>query len=385
MANRNPRRRKKKKSLLGKLFPKLYRGNYFDYSLLFLVIFLVIFGLIMIYSTSSYTAELKEGVPTYYLVRQGIFAIFGFFAMLIVSCFDYHYWKRLSVPLIGLGIVLLLIVLVWGMVSHGAARWIKLGPISFQPSELAKIAIILYTAHAATDNAARIGQWKKMVQVMLLPMITIMLIAKENLSTAIICAAITIMIVFVTSPKIKPFVVLGLFVVAVMGCFLAFASYRLDRIKIWLHPEDYEKGYQTLQSLYAIGSGGLFGKGLGQSIQKLGFIPESHNDMIFSVICEELGLFGAACVIVLFIFLIWRCVVIAVNAKDLYGALIVVGVVTHISVQVIVNIAVVTNTFPPTGVPLPFISYGGTALVGLLVEIGLVLSVARQIPMPKEY
>ncbi|MDE5864309.1 MAG: putative lipid II flippase FtsW [Lachnospiraceae bacterium] len=385
MANRNPRRRTKKKSLLGKLFPKWYRGNYFDYALLFLVIFLVAFGLIMIYSTSSYTAELKTGVPTYYLVRQGIFAIFGFFVMLIVSCFDYHYWKRLSVLLILFCITLLAAVLVVGVVSHGAARWIELGFISFQPSELAKIAIILYTAHAATDKAARISQWQKMVQVMLLPMITIMLIAKENLSTAIICAAITIMIVFVTSPKIKPFIVLGLFVVAVMGFFLKIAAYRLERIKIWLHPEDYENGYQTLQALYAIGSGGLFGKGLGQSIQKLGFIPESHNDMIFSVVCEELGLFGAACVIVLFILLIWRCVIIAVNAKDLYGALIVVGVVTHISVQVIVNIAVVTNTFPPTGVPLPFISYGGTALVGLLVEIGLVLSVARHIPMPKEY
>ena len=154
---------------------------------------------------------------------------------------------------------------------------------------------------------------------------------------------------------------------------------------MWLHPEKYDDGYQTLQALYAIGSGGIFGKGLGQSIQKLGFIPESHNDMIFSVVCEELGLFGAACVIALFALLIWRCVIIAMSAPDLYGALIVVGVITHLSVQVLVNIAVVTNSIPPTGVPLPFISYGGTALFCLLVEMGLVLSVASRIRIPKEY
>ena len=159
----------------------------------------------------------------------------------------------------------------------------------------------------------------------------------------------------------------------------------MDRIKIWLHPEKYEKGYQTMQALYAIGSGGIFGKGLGQSIQKLGFIPESHNDMIFSVICEELGLFGAACVIGLFIILVWRCVMSAMSAPDLYGALIVIGVTTHIAVQVLINVAVVTNTIPPTGVPLPFISYGGTAIFGLLIEMGLVLSVAGQIRMTKEY
>lgn len=376
--NSDKRIKKKRSSIFAK-------SDFFDYSLLFIVLFLVAFGLVMVYSTSSYTAELKTGDAAYYLKRQGMFAILGIVAMLLVSKLDYHWWKKWSLIMMYGVIALLVLVLILGTTSHGAVRWISIGPVQFQPSEAAKIVIILFTAHAATIKAARIGDFKIMVKVLVLPIIAVALIAKENLSTGIICAAIALMIVFVTSPRVKQFVILAIGVVGLMGVFLLVASYRLDRIKIWLHPEDYEKGYQTLQALYAIGSGGIFGKGLGQSIQKLGFIPESHNDMIFSVICEELGLFGAACVVAIFVLLIWRCVMIAMSAPDLYGALIVVGVITHIAVQVIINIAVVTNTFPPTGVPLPFISYGGTALFGLLIEMGLVLSVARQIRVSKEY
>ncbi len=382
MAKRRPipvrGNRKKKKRITEK-------PMYFDYQFLFLVLFLVALGLVMVYSTSSYTADLKTGSPYYYLLRQGIFAVIGIGVMLGAALFDYHKWKKLSLVMMVIAIILLGMVIVVGKAVNGSSRWIALGPISFQPSELAKIAIILFTAHMATIKAARIGNIKILIKVALFPMIATALIAVENLSTAIICAAVVFMIVFVTSPKIKQFVLLGIGVVALMGIFLLVASYRMQRIKVWLAPEQYEDGYQTMQALYAIGSGGIFGKGLGQSIQKLGFIPESHNDMIFSVVCEELGLFGAVCVIALFALLIWRCVIIAMSAPDLYGALIVVGVITHVSVQVLVNIAVVTNSIPPTGVPLPFISYGGTALLGLLFEMGLVLSVARRIKIPKEY
>lgn len=363
----------------------LKKGNFFDYSLLFIILFLVAFGLVMVFSTSSYTAELKTGSATYYLKRQGIFALLGIGAMLIIAKIDYHWWKKWSFLMMYGIIGLLGLVLIMGTASHGAVRWIQIGPVQFQPSEAAKIVIVLFTAHMATLKAARIGDFKIMAKVIMFPMVAVALIAKENLSTGIICAAISLMIVFVTSPKVKQFLLMGGVVVLIMVFFLMIASYRVERIKIWLHPENYEKGYQTLQALYAIGSGGIFGKGLGQSIQKLGFIPESHNDMIFSVICEELGLFGAACMVAIFVLLIWRCVMIAMSAPDLYGALIVVGVITHIAVQVIVNIAVVTNTLPPTGIPLPFISYGGTALFCLLIEMGLVLSVARQIKVPKEY
>lgn len=380
MATRQAVGRRKKKVHI-----PFFKSTFFDYSLLFIILFLVVFGLIMVYSTSSYSAQLNLGNPTYYLKRQGLAAVVGFVAMMIVANMDYHWWKNWTLIMMYGIIILLVAVLFVGVVSHGAARWLEIGGMSIQPSEIAKIVIILFTAHMATLKAARIGDLKIMAKVLVFPLVAVGLIAKENLSTAIICAAITMVIVFVTSPKIKQFVIMGAGVVALLGIFLLVASYRLERIKIWLHPEDYDKGYQTLQSLYAIGSGGIFGKGLGQSIQKLGFIPESHNDMIFSVICEELGLFGAVCVIFLFALLIWRCVMIAMSAPDLYGSLIVVGVITHIAVQVIVNIAVVTNTFPPTGVPLPFISYGGTALCMILMEMGLVLSVAKQINMPKEY
>ncbi len=358
---------------------------YFDYQLLFLVLFLVALGLIMVYSTSSYTSELKMGTPFYYLERQGVFAVIGIAAMIFFARVDYHVWRRFAVIFMLGMIVLLVLVFAIGTASHGAKRWIQIGPVKFQPSELAKIAIILYTAHMATIKSARIGNIKILAKVAFFPLVAIALIASENLSTAIICAAIAFVIIFVTSPKIAQFIGAGVAVILMMGIFLLFASYRMERILIWRNPEKYEKGYQTLQSLYAIGSGGIFGKGLGQSIQKLGFIPESHNDMIFSVICEELGLFGAACVIILFVILIWRCVIIAMSAPDLFGALLVVGVITHIAVQVLVNIAVVTNSIPPTGVPLPFISYGGTALACLLAEMGLVLSVASRIHIPKGY
>ncbi len=382
MAKRRPtpvRGNKKRKKRIAE------KPIYFDYQFLFLVLFLVALGLVMVYSTSSYTADLKTGSPYFYLVRQGVFAVVGIVVMLLTARIDYHFWKKFSLAMIVVAIVLLGMVIVVGKAVNGSSRWIALGPITFQPSEVAKIAIILFTAHMATIKAARIGDIKILVKVALFPMVATALIAVENLSTAIICAAVVFMIIFITSPKIKQFLLLGLGVVALMGIFLIVASYRLQRIKVWLAPEKYEDGYQTMQALYAIGSGGIFGKGLGQSIQKLGFIPESHNDMIFSVVCEELGLFGAVCVIGLFALLIWRCVIIAMSAPDLYGALIVVGVITHLSVQVLVNIAVVTNSIPPTGVPLPFISYGGTALLGLLLEMGLVLSVAGRIKIPKEY
>lgn len=385
MARRRPTlvRNKRKRNGLGKA--GMEKPVYYDFQLLFLVIFMVFLGLVMVYSTSSYTSELKTGSAFFYLKRQGIFAALGIVAMLVFARIDYHIWKRFAVIFM-LGIIgLLFLVIIIGTASHGATRWIQIGPVQFQPSELAKLAIILYTAYMASIKSIRIGEIRILVKVAALPLVAVALIASENLSTAIICAAIAFMIIFVTSPKFWQFVAAGIAVALLLGIFLLVASYRLERIKIWRNPENYEKGYQTLQSLYAIGSGGIFGKGLGQSIQKLGFIPESHNDMIFSVVCEELGLFGAACVIALFVMLIWRCVVIAMSAPDLFGALIVVGVITHIAVQVIVNIAVVTNSIPPTGVPLPFISYGGTALACLLAELGLVLSVASRIRIPKGY
>ena len=208
------------------------------------------------------------------------------------------------------------------------------------------------------------------------------IIAYSNLSTGIIVLGIAVCMLFVASQKYAPFVSVGIAGVAVILIFLFSASYRKGRVQAWLHPETAgDAGYQTLQGLYAIGSGGLFGKGLGESIQKMGNVPESQNDMIFTIICEELGLFGAICVILLYILLIWRMMIIANNENDLYGALLVVGIMSHIAIQVILNIAVVTNTIPNTGVTLPFISYGGTSVLFLMSEIGIVLSVSRGIKL----
>jgi cell division protein FtsW len=251
-----------------------------------------------------------------------------------------------------------------------------LGPLSFQPSEFAKVAVILYLSCLVTKYAKQMGKLFTLLKV-LLPILPIVgLVGANNLSTAIIILGIAVVLIFVASPKYAQFLIMGGLGVGFMGIFLALESYRLERIAIWLNPEQYEKGYQTLQGLYAIGSGGLFGRGLGESVQKLGFLPEAQNDMIFSIICEEIGLVGASLIILLFVILIWRFFVIATRCKDLFGALIATGAMAHMMIQVILNIAVVTNSIPNTGITLPFISYGGTSVVFLLLEMGLVLSVS---------
>lgn len=355
--------------------------KYFDYSLLFLIIFLLCFGLVMLYSTSSYYGSTRFGDAAYYLKKQLFATSLGIVAMIIISRIPYQFWMRLSslAYLVALG--LCTFVIFGGRSAKGQARWIDLGFISFQPSELAKLAVIIFLATIIYKAPKRMGEFKSLVKVMLIIMPIFGVVAYNNLSTAIIILGIAVCMLFVASPKYSHFIVVGVVVVIAGAVFILLASYRAERIQIWLNPEAYEKGYQTLQGLYAIGSGGLFGKGLGESMQKLGFIPEAQNDMIFSVICEELGLFGAVCVIMLFLLLIWRFMIIANNASDLYGALLVVGIMAHISIQVVLNIAVVTNTIPNTGISLPFISYGGTSILFLLSEMGLALSVARGIKL----
>jgi cell division protein FtsW len=299
--------------------------------------------------------------------------------MLVISKLDYIKLAKYSRIMLYIAMILLVLVYIIGSASHGSTRWIYIGAFGFQPSEFAKLALILYTANICTRKPKSLNTIKGLLKMMLLPMVTIILIAIENLSTAIICFGIVVIIFFVASPKTWHYVVMACIGIAMVAIFIALAGYRADRIRIWLAPEKYSDGYQTMQSLYAIGSGGFFGKGLTNSIQKMGFIPESHNDMIFSVICEELGIFGAFCVIAMFIALIYRCTVIAINSADRFGGLVAVGVMAHVAVQVLIYISVVTNTIPPTGVPLPFISYGGSSICFMLLEMGLVLSVARQI------
>nr|WP_294491293.1 putative peptidoglycan glycosyltransferase FtsW [uncultured Mediterraneibacter sp.] len=348
----------------------------YDETLVAVVLILVLIGLVVLYSTSAYNGRVKFHDAFYYLKKQGFATGIGLLGMVIVSRIDYHRWAVLAIPGYLAAIALSVAVMLFGDEYNGSKRWLSLGPVSFQPSEFAKVAVILFLACLISRFARKMDRFRTLL-LMLLPVLPIAgLVGASNLSTAIIILGIAVVLIFAASPKYSPFIWMGSAGVAFMAVFLAMESYRLERLAIWRNPENYEKGYQTLQGLYAIGSGGLFGRGLGNSVQKLGFLPEAQNDMIFSIICEELGLVGAGIIICLFLLLIWRFFVTAVRAPDLLGALIAAGAMAHMMIQVILNIAVVTNSIPNTGITLPFISYGGTSVVFLLLEIGLVLNVS---------
>lgn len=370
---------------------------FFDYSLLLVVLFLLGFGLVMIYSASFYGASTSKSFnndAAYFLKKQAFASMLGIIAMVVVTFIPYHFWERFAVLGYFTSAVLIALVLTpLGIEANGAKRWLNLG-ISVQPAEIAKLAMILFLASMICKMGKAIRTPKGFWLVAAVPVPICVMVWKitDNLSSAIIIFGIAFLMLFVASPEYKKFFVIGGGVIAfaaavVIGLTMMDTTklqemgFRSARILAWLSPEDYAAGkaFQTLQSLYAIGSGGLFGKGIGQSMQKLGYLPEVQNDMIFALICEELGIFGGICVIMLFVLLIWRCMIIASNATDLFGALLVVGVLGHIAIQVILNIAVVTNTIPNTGISLPFISYGGSSVVFLLAEIGLVLSVGRGI------
>lgn len=369
--------------------------RFYDYSLLFTVIFLSIFGLVMIYSSSSYAAQLKFGSASYFMVKQGKIALAGVALMIFISKLDYHWYAKFAVFAYGLSYVLMVAVSLFGKKFNGKRRWLGVGSLTFQPTEFVKIALIVMLAVMIVQMGRNINTRKGVILICVTTLPIAGIVAANNLSSGIIIVGIAFVMLFVACKKKWPFFACGL---AGVGA-LAFAGpvaaaleklnilhdYQLGRILVWLEPEAYSStgGYQVLQGLYAIGSGGLMGRGLGESIQKMGFVPEAQNDMIFSIICEELGLFGAVSVVLIFLFMIYRFMLIADNAPDLFGALLVVGVMGHIAIQVILNIAVVTNTIPNTGITLPFISYGGTSVLFLMVEMGMVLSVSNQIRLEK--
>lgn len=357
--------------------PKKKRG--FDYGLLVVVLILVIIGLIILYSTSSYNGQVKFHDSFYYLKKQVFATSLGLALMYAMANIDYHVWQRFAPPAYLLSVLLSIAVLLFGDEYNGSKRWLSFGPFSFQPSEFAKIAVILFLAYMIVKNGTKMKKMKVLLLIMISILPIVGLVGASNLSTAIIILGIGVVLVFVASPLYAQFVWLGVTGIGFLTIFLAVESYRLERLAIWRNPEQYEKGYQTLQGLYAIGSGGLFGRGLGNSVQKLGFVPEAQNDMIFSIVCEEWGLVGASFLILLFLILIWRFFVIATQARDLFGSLIATGAMAHMMIQVILNIAVVTNTIPNTGITLPFVSYGGTSVMFLLLEMGLVLSVSRMV------
>lgn len=359
--------------------------TYLDYNLLAVVIILICFGLIMLYSASTYDMG-------YFLKQTKNFLVAIAFAV-AASLFDYHLLVRLS-PLIYWGAFGLMgLVAVIGHSSHGATRWLTVGPFTFQPAEIAKIAIILTLSYQIVNFGKKITMTRNFIFMILTVLIQFAgaFILTDNLSTALIILGIGGGIIFIYYPKTKTlilYLVIAIVLVIAGLLFLKYAvdpstitNFRLLRILNWFDRDSNisEGSYQVMQGLYAIGSGGLFGKGLGNSSQKITRIPEAQNDMIFSIICEELGLFGAILLLVLFGYLLYRLYYIAQNAQDLHGSIIATGVLVHFSLQIILNMAVVLNLIPTTGVSLPFVSYGGTAVLFLMVEIGICMNISSQI------
>lgn len=368
------------------------KTDYYDYSLLAVIILLTCFGLVILYSTSSYMAELNYGDDMYYFKKQAAISFGCIIIALGISQIDYHILTKFTGVLYGMAAILMMLVKTpLGRTANGARRWLNLGPLSFQPSEIAKIAVIVCLSYMIVNMGRKIKTLKAFMILAgsgsALAFLTYAF--TDNLSTAIIIFCITMGLIFIAHPKVKPFLIAAevgvaliiIFVMILSSSLETSSSFRLRRILVWLHPEDFASGdgYQTIQALYAIGSGGFLGRGLGNSIQKLGSVPEAQNDMIFSIVCEELGILGGIILLLLFAYLLYRLFFIAQNAPDMFGSLMVSGIFIHIALQVIFNIAVVLNLMPNTGVTLPFVSYGGTSIVFLMSEMGLALSVARQI------
>ncbi len=356
----------------------------YDYTVLFVVITLVFFGIIMIFSSSYYytlTSSKFNNDMYYFLKKQIQWVILGTIAMIITMRIPLVVYKRFSFIAYAFSNICLILLPFIGIEANGQKRWLGLTPtLGFQPSEVAKISVILFMAFYISSHKNCLKDIKGFIKCGIFLAIPVVLIAVSNLSTAIVVAGIGTAILFVASPKIWYFVVMG--AVAGLGGVVAVTlpqfAYRFSRIRVWLDPfsDPLDKGFQIIQGLYAVASGGLFGLGIGQSRQKT-FIPEAYNDIIFAIICEELGMVGAFVIIVLFAVFVWRGIKIAINSPDMFNCLTAVGITTMIGFQAVINIAVVTNTIPNTGQPLPFISYGGTSLLFTMASIGILLNISK--------
>ena len=357
-------------------------NNPLDYTLLITILLLLSLGLIMVLSASSPTSLAESGTSYTYFIKQAIFAIAGLVAMGIISKLNYRVYKSFYKFVYVLSIILLALVLVIGTSSNGAKRWIYIGGQSFQPSEFVKLFIIIFYAGLLTKDREELPKfWKGLVKhILWIAPIACLLLLEPHMSATLVISGICLVMMIVAGCKFSQLFMSGLIIgVPVIGVLIVKSSYRLKRVVTFLDPwqDKLGDGWQVIQSLYAIGSGGLFGLGLGQSKQKYLYLPEPQNDFIFSVLAEELGWAGCVFVIILFAILIWRGVLIAMKAPDMFGSLLAVGITSLIAIQVIINIAVVTSSMPATGMPLPFFSYGGTALFLLLCEMGILLNISR--------
>lgn len=360
-------------------------GKPFDFILFVTVLILLAMGIVMVLSASSPLALAESGNSYSYVSRQAVFAVIGIALMLVISKIDYHEYSKLGkiayiCSIIGLALVPLL-----GSSAKGATRWIEIGGIRFQPSELAKIALIIFYANWLTKNKDHI---KELFQgffvpfIYLAPIAIILVIFQDHLSATVIIIVVVSIMMLMAGTKLRHFITLGTVgAVGAVGVLLAIAkftekgAFRISRIVTFIDPWSDIKGdgWQIVQSMYAIGSGGLFGVGLGESKQKYLYLPEPQNDFIFSVLAEELGFIGCAVVILLFAIFIWRGLLVAMKAPDMFGSLVAVGITSLIGLQAIMNIAVVTASMPNTGIQLPFFSYGGTGLVILLCSVRYII------------
>ncbi len=361
-----------------------------DLPFMLLTLLILTIGVIMVLSASFARAYYKQSNPMYYFNRQLIFAVSGVVLMLIASRFPTSVYRALSFPLLVFSVIMLVLVPFIGVGEDevGANRWFDLGITTFQPSEIAKLAVVLIFATMICKYGSKMKTFKYGVLpfAIVIAIIVGLLILEPHLSASVIIIALGAIMMFAGGTKWQYFVI-GILVVA-GAAFLVVTkmSYASSRISTWLDPfsDPQGDGFQTIQSLYAIGSGGLLGLGLGQGRQKYLYLPEEHNDFIFSIVCEELGLVGAVLILLLFALLIIRGYWLAMHARDRFGALVIIGITSLLAIQVILNVAVVTNLVPCTGISLPFFSYGGTALWIQLIEMGIVLSISREIPLRKK-
>ncbi|MDD3393881.1 MAG: putative lipid II flippase FtsW [Clostridia bacterium] len=360
---------------------KRIKPDSFDFTVLFVVLTLMLFGVVMIFSASYYTTMTSAKYSYdmfFFLKRQSVWVLLSMGAIVFLMNIPYSFWRRFALLAYWLSNFFLILLPFIGTKIGGQKRWLGVGMLQFQPSEFTKLALVLYFSHYIVSNRQDLANIKGFFKALAVLALPVGLIAISNFSSALLILMMGLTMLFIGSPKIWYFVAGATAMIPAGILAVVVFPYRLDRIRIWLNPwsDPTGDGFQTIQGLYAVASGGIFGLGLGQSRQKT-FVPESHNDIIFAIICEELGIIGAALVITLFAVLIWRGIKIAMDAKDTYGTLMATGITSVIAFQAIINIGVVTNTIPNTGQPLPFISYGGTSLLFLTVMIGLLLNISR--------
>lgn len=382
------KRVKVKKINFNKNFSNLFtrEGKIFDaktLSIFLLVCGLAIFGCIMVYSASSYIANYRYSNPYFYLTKQIVGAVLGIIAMFVCTFINYQKLKKLKWWVVIISAILLALVFIpgIGVENYGAKRWLNLGFFTIQPSEFAKFALVLFSAAYLSDNYEKIGKFKTLLPVLGVGLgFCLLVILEPNMSITMCIGFIMLFMLFVGGTKMKHLVWLGIPAACAVPALIIVEPYRVQRFMAFLNPwaSPQAEGFQLIQSLYSLGSGGLFGVGLGNSRQKYMFLPFSESDFIFSIIGEELGLFGAILTLIVFAVLIYLLISVARNAKDRFGALLVLGVASVIAIQVILNVCVVSGLIPPTGLPLPFISAGSTSLIVFMAAVGLCLNVARQ-------